>query len=63
LKYSLNGTEVGNNTSADYYVYLCIDRQDFANQVLMLKMIEDRTLVSLILFSIALVFVVFITYG
>ncbi len=26
LKYSLNETEVVNNTSADYYVYLCIDK-------------------------------------
>lgn len=49
--------------AADYFVYLCISRTDFADQVFSSIKIEGRILAVVIIFPIALVFVIFLTYG
>jgi hypothetical protein len=47
----------------DFQVYLCINLNEFANGVLNLRIIQGGTLLAVIGFAIAMVIVVFITYG
>ncbi len=66
LKYSMNNTEEERNSNepaADFFVYLCITKTDFGNQVFSIIKIEGKILAVVIIFPIALVIVIFLTYG
>ncbi len=66
LKYSMNNTEEPRNpneAAADFFVYFCISKTDFGDQVFSIIKIEGRILAVVIIVPIALVFVIFLTYG
>lgn len=65
LKYSLNETELPRTgtSAADFFVYLCISRTDFADQSFSSIKIEGNILAVVIILPISLVFVIFLTYG
>jgi hypothetical protein len=67
LKYSKDSEEEQRNpgdVAADFFVYLCINKTDLADQVFTTGIeIKDDILKVVIFFPIALLFVIFLTYG
>ena len=60
---NISGGNITNQTTTGLHVFLVVNIKEFSQVVLNIKIIEGKTLTSLIFLCIGLLLVVFVTFG